>query len=100
MLERVQLLDSSGQVTGSFVPEGVLQQLLAERDRLADELKQLQQVLKQTEADRDQQRRAFESLEEMCAPLLRKELQETEKNGVTLGQVIAELERDLTPAKR
>lgn len=93
--QRVQLLDASGQVTGSYVPEGVLQQLLAERDRLLDEIKRLQQTLKQAEADRDRLRRSFEAMEQDYAPLLKRELEDAEKNGVTLGQFIDELERDL-----
>jgi hypothetical protein len=97
MPQRVQLLDSSGQVTGSFVPENVLQELFAERNRLQEEVKRLQQVLQQAESDRDRLQRSFEFIVADYEPLLKKELEETEKNGITLLEVINQMEQDVNP---
>ncbi len=90
--QRVHLLDSSGQVTDSLVPEGVLQQLLLEQERLREEIERLRQALAQAQSEREQHRRAFESLEEFCGPLLARELEVTAKNGPTLGEVVEELD--------
>lgn len=95
---RQELRDSSGRALGTFVPSPVFQELAAERDGFRAEVEQLRQRLAAEQAKRvaaEEERDGYlKALMLEVPPLTAEEVADMDRNGVELGQIIAELEEE------
>lgn len=83
-----ELRDPAGRTLGVFVPDGVIQDLRAECERLRRQVAQLQ-------TERDDYLQALRRLTGGDSPLTREELEELQKTSVPFEQVIDLIEREL-----
>jgi hypothetical protein len=101
--QSLELRDASGRVLGSFVAGRAVAEVTAERDQLRAEVERLKTELEAArrevadktaiEAERNQYRKALSDLLKEDLSFTDEELLDLEQNGMTLEEVIEELER-------
>ena len=102
MGERFEVRDATGKTLGFFVPDGVVNALVAERDalrqRLAElqaEVERLRKEVEEVREERDEYLEAVNYLTSEDCTFNAREFAEMKRNGVPFEQVIAEVEQIL-----
>jgi len=91
--QKLEVRDPSGKMVAFLVPERMLRDLLAEQDRMRQELLRSEQARQEIEKERDRYRMLHQALGELYRPHFEKEFEEQKETGIPFELLIQEMDK-------